>query len=259
MQAMERTTMEFINRRSFIETSVAGIALFAVRDVFGQEGLTHELQRGDPQLTYEKLDYSKSHIDQLSSGGKGTLENAIPDFGAKLVEEIKKPDYLGKSRENAHDLIDSFLSMFGSAFEVGGQVVPFCAAGLSWVATTVYADQSHNPEKKNRNLQQFLLEVRQRHFYPTPSVVNMKLVASIEGKWVPRVSATGVHAPRKGWLVIFNWDGKRPDHVGIIDSVEAGWLNTVEFNTSDQDNRNGGTIAKRRRQINHTVEGYIRT
>jgi CHAP domain len=149
--------------------------------------------------------------------------------------------------------------MFGTSFENNGKVVPFCAAGLSWVATTLYAEQAQVGDRKNHSLQPYLLEVRQRHFYPTPSVVNMQTVASIEGKWVARTSATGTRAPRKGWLVVYNWDGKRPDHVGIIDSVEPGWLNTVEFNTSDKDNRNGGAIAMRHREINHTVEGYIRT
>jgi hypothetical protein len=87
----------------------------------------------------------------------------------------------------------------------------------------------------------------------------MKAVAEIEDKWIVRSSATGVNSPRTGWLVIYSWEGKRPDHVGIIDSLEPKFLNTVEFNTSDKDNKNGGAIAMRRREINQKILGYIRT
>src|ERR1700693_3939466 len=160
--------MATINRRSFLAFGVAGLAVSASLDVLGQDTLTHELQRGDPDLSYEALDYLKSHVGQLSSGGKGTLEKPVAHFGEKLVDEIKN-NYIGKNRQNARDLIDSFLTMFGSSFENHGKVVPFCAAGLSWVATTLYAIQAGVTERKNRSLQPYLLEVRQRHFYPTPS------------------------------------------------------------------------------------------
>jgi hypothetical protein len=249
--------MGTFSRRSFLAGSIAGLAASASSILFGQNTLTHELQRGDPALHYEQLDYRKSHVDQLSSGGKGTLEKPVPHFGEQVVSEAKE-NYVGKNRQNARDLIDSFLTMFGSSFENHGKPVPFCAAGLSWVATTVYANQAGISDRKDRLLQPYLLEVRQRHFYPTPSVANMKTVAEIEGKWVARTPATGVNVPRTGWLVVYSWEGKRPDHVGIIDSVEPGYLNTVEFNTSDKDDRDGGAIAMRRREINQTVLGYIR-
>ncbi len=250
--------MAAIDRRRFLAAGAAGLAISAAGDIPGQSTLTHELQKGDPELAYERIDYNKSHVAQLSNGGKGTLEKPVPHFGEALVDEIKK-NYLGKDRQNARDLIESFLAMFGLSFEVHGNVVPFCAAGLSWVATTIYAQQAGIQQRGNQSLQPYLLEVRQRHFYPTPSVVSMKIVADVEQKWIPLSTAVGANAPRKGWLVVYSWEGKRPDHVGIIDNIEPGWLNTVEFNTSNQDNRNGGAIAARRRQIGHQVAGYIRT
>ena len=63
---------------------------------------------------------------------------------------------------------------------------------------------------------------------------------------------------KAGWLVLFDWKKNgRPQHVGLLESVAGQTLNTIEFNTSDMDNSNGGTVARRERDL-ESVLGVIR-
>jgi hypothetical protein len=78
---MERKIMASLKRRTFLLGSAAGLAVAASRDFLGMDDLTHELQRGDPSLKEEALDYRQSRVNLLSSGGKGTLENRCPILG----------------------------------------------------------------------------------------------------------------------------------------------------------------------------------
>src|SRR5438477_319631 len=75
----------------------------------------------------------------------------------------------------------------------------------------------------------------------------------------PAMAATAVSAIRPGWLVFYNWTGgTAPKHAGIVTAADAAHIHTVEFNTSDTNNSNGGTVARRSRPY-HFVLGYIRT
>ena len=63
------------------------------------------------------------------------------------------------------------------------------------------------------------------------------------------LKATGrsVEDPRPGDLVIFDWDGGLPDHVGIVICVAGDELHTVEGNTAVGNDSDGGEVLRRRR------------
>ena len=64
-----------------------------------------------------------------------------------------------------------------------------------------------------------------------------------------RSLAAGV-PPAAGDLVVFDWDGGLPDHVGIVVAARAGGrLDTVEGNTAVGNDSDGGEVMRRRRRI----------
>jgi CHAP domain len=55
-------------------------------------------------------------------------------------------------------------------------------------------------------------------------------------------------APRRGDIVVFDWDGGLPDHVGIVERrLAGGRLATVEGNTSLASDTDGGSVMRRER------------
>ncbi len=58
---------------------------------------------------------------------------------------------------------------------------------------------------------------------------------------------------RPGDLVFFVFDGGKSggmNHVGLCESVERGWVTTIDGNTGD-DEANGGTVARKRRALQY--------
>jgi hypothetical protein len=63
---------------------------------------------------------------------------------------------------------------------------------------------------------------------------------------------------KPGYIVLFQFDSDSlPDHVGIVDSIDSDSVKTVEFNTSDTDNTNGGAVARRDRPF-RVIQGFIK-
>jgi len=58
--------------------------------------------------------------------------------------------------------------------------------------------------------------------------------------------------PQKGDIVVFTFS-----HIGIVDSVFSGGVNTIEGNTNDSGSREGVTVAEKKR-MNSLVRAYIR-
>ena len=59
---------------------------------------------------------------------------------------------------------------------------------------------------------------------------------------------------RLGDLVFFVFDGGRSgcmNHVGLCEKVEPGYVTTIDGNTGDGDEANGGTVARRRRALKY--------
>ncbi|VXC80821.1 conserved hypothetical protein [Burkholderia sp. 8Y] len=166
-------------------------------------------------------------------------------------------------------MIASLLDLFELPASMDGKPVPFCAAGVSYVAAMVYAKasavrQGVNPPKYSDTgaLEGYLTELDHAHFYPTPSVYDMYLVAMGKRRWV---LGSGLNRPKPGWIVVYCWTGGKPDHVGIVKAARNSSISTIEFNTSpahvtSTDQRNGGYVASRERQYpSKYVKGFIRT
>ena len=65
------------------------------------------------------------------------------------------------------------------------------------------------------------------------------------------LKATGrsVARPQAGDLVIFDWDGGLPDHVGIVVHADGDRLRTVEGNTAVGNDSDGGEVMRRERRL----------
>lgn len=72
------------------------------------------------------------------------------------------------------------------------------------------------------------------------------------GMWLGRV------APLRGDIVIYNWDGGEPDHIGIVESyLGDGKFSAVEGNTSVTNKSNGGEVQRATRHLTQ-VDGFGR-
>jgi len=72
------------------------------------------------------------------------------------------------------------------------------------------------------------------------------------GLWVGRTE------PRPGDIAIYNWDGGRPDHIGIVERyLGNGEFTAIEGNTSFKSDSNGGEVMRRNRFLSQ-VEGFGR-
>ena len=72
------------------------------------------------------------------------------------------------------------------------------------------------------------------------------------GFWVGRTE------PRPGDIAIFNWDGGRPDHIGIVEEyLGNGQFHAIEGNTSVDNDSNGGEVMRRLRNVAQ-VNGFGR-
>lgn len=61
-----------------------------------------------------------------------------------------------------------------------------------------------------------------------------------------------------GWLVLYNWGGGRePEHVGIVEKIEADHLVAIEGNTGGSNPSDGGMVAREFRPYRFTV-GYAK-
>lgn len=90
--------------------------------------------------------------------------------------------------------------------------------------------------------------------------------AGLPGAYTPTMLSAGKTAGKSvavknaqpGDLVYFDWQGDGvTDHVGIVESNNGSYLTTIEGNTSDGNNSNGGLVMRRTRKYS-TVSGVIR-
>lgn len=67
--------------------------------------------------------------------------------------------------------------------------------------------------------------------------------------------ATGrvVCEPEPGDLVVFDWDGGLPDHVGLVVRPHGGGVETVEGNTAVGNDADGGGVMRRSRPLAHVA------
>ena len=66
--------------------------------------------------------------------------------------------------------------------------------------------------------------------------------------WLKATHRT-VEEPAPGDLVVFDWDGGLPDHVGLVVRATASGLETVEGNTAAGNDSDGGEVMRRTRRL----------
>lgn len=217
-----------------------------------------EPQRGDPAVVEETLSFNPIAIQRAVLGRtQADFEPRIENIRSEMVNEAIR--YLGKNRTNNRDEIGKWFDLFNLPFALNGNPLPFCATGLSYVAATLYARQKGVTSFTTSSLRNFLGDVDHHHFYPSPSVMDIKMVAMGKRRWIARSSATGALAPRPGWLVVYDWNGDgRSDHIGLVERLVGTTLHTIEFNTSAINATNGGSVARKTRPLNSRVQGFVR-
>ena len=63
---------------------------------------------------------------------------------------------------------------------------------------------------------------------------------------------------KPGYLVLFQFDvDVLPDHIGIVSSIDSDSVKTIEFNTSAENNTNGGAVSRRDRPFK-TIDGFVK-
>ena len=72
-----------------------------------------------------------------------------------------------------------------------------------------------------------------------------------QGRW------RGAHQLTRGDVVFFDFSGRGiAEHVGIVERVNAdGTITTIEGNTSEADQTNGGSVMRRTRYLRHVLGG----
>jgi hypothetical protein len=168
---------------------------------------------------------------------------------------------VGISRDDNPDGVKEFLSLFDLPYRYdSGTLVPFCAAGIAFAAALAYADflkNSVNQFNRVSVAKQTLDDLDHWYFYPSASVWSMYFVSAGKGSW--RSGSLKTVNPQPGWIVIYDF-GKGADHCGIVETVDADALNTIEFNTTIKhgSETNGGVVTTKQRKYNSTIKGFIR-
>ena len=217
-----------------------------------------EKQRSDPRAKSEEIKFDPFAVQALVGQTKASFRPRNKAFADNLAATAKT--FVGVNRVNNREKVSNFLELFNLPFEVGSKPLPFCAAGLSYAAALSYLNfwnQKIDESNQLSLLRGALSELDRYHFYPSPSVVDMYFVARGKRRWIDRLASS---TPKAGWLVIYDWSKNGDhDHVGIVESVSGANLRTIEFNTTSEDQKNGGAVERRTRKLDETVSGFIRT
>jgi hypothetical protein len=252
-----------LTRRELLATTAAALVA-APRDVSVQTpavASVTEKQKGDPDWQYESVTFDPDKIRDLSSGRADfkPYKAALPSAMLSIAS-----GFVGKSRATTPEEIAQFLKLFHLDLkDAKGEYVPYCAAGLSFCAVRAYATQlnlSFNIANQLEIFRRLAGDIEHYYFYPSVSCQDMKYAAQSKRHWVDH-KTDPAKQPKRGWIVLFEWE--KPgmvDHCGIVESVTANGLTTIEFNTTTGtgSNRNGGTVASKHRDYAH-VAGFIVT
>jgi hypothetical protein len=223
---------------------------------------TEELNVPDPGATAELLVFNPEVVEaplRIRSRGPKKDANALSEKMLALGHEYANRHV---SRQTNPRQVGQFLNLFGLDLRYSnGQFVPFCAAGVSFVACRAYCELfpeiSYDADNPVSELRGVLTDINHYYFKPSPAVRQIKSAAENRGTWIKSSIQ-----PKPGWLVVFSWnrDGV-PNHIGLVDSLTSDGLKTIEFNTSSGlagDQSNGGAVALRQRKLRYVL-GFIKT
>jgi hypothetical protein len=226
----------------------------------GATEIVSEKQQGDPAVDPEILQFDPYKVQSLLGATKAEFRGRSNTFSKILIEHAQ--GFVGINRAQNKDQIGEFLEVFDLPFAMGNQPVPFCAAGLCNAAALAYLEfwgEQVNDSNRLAMIRGALEELDKYHFYPSPSVIDMYYVALGKRRWRGRQDVDPSNI-QTGWLAVFDWNKSGgAKHVGIVTGVSGGKLDTIEFNTSDNNPGNGGRVAVKKRTLDSTVTGFIRT
>lgn len=253
--------MRTISRRSWLKrnmgAAIGGMILGPGGFVWSEEPPEEEIS--DPGATPEFLKFDPAVAEApLAIVSKGPPKDHH-DFATKMVDISLAYAAEKVSRDTAPNKIDNFLRLFGLHLrDEKGKYVPFCAAGLSFAACQAYCEiaPTVSYDKNDAStLKATLTDINKYYFKPSPAVRVIKADAIQKKTWVK----PGEEAPKKGWPVLFSWnrDGT-PNHIGLVEGLQGETLHTVEYNTSPENQSNGGTVARRERKLSFVL-GYVKT
>ena len=204
-------------------------------------------------------------IDQLAQEGSLSDEqfSSLAAFDNKTFAThllTVCAEYVGIDRNSNLDQVSRFLKLFNLGVRDGNRWMPYCAAGLSFAAAKNLCNLSSIEYDADNAISVFksvLPTIRNRYFLPDPSCFRIKDFAIKQNKWMPN-SAYNRSLVKPGYLVLFQFDSDpQPDHIGIVRSIDSDSVQTIEFNTGDQDNVNGGAVARKDRPFK-VVQGFIK-
>ena len=169
--------------------------------------------------------------------------------------------YVGIDRQTDKPQICKFLALFGLDFaDEDGVPYSYCAAGMSYAFCKAYADLAgivYTPDNSVGVFKQVRLQIDASVFRTSASCGAIARDAIQHGTWLENSASDHVDI-EPGWLVMYNWSGREdPEHVGIVIAADDQ-LHTVEFNTGDRNNANGGAVQLRTRGYDCVV-GFVRT
>ena len=243
-----------------VGVGVGGVAL-------GQPASIVEQLSGDPDLPKIVSTFpARTPILDNSTAPLGLtyIKPILKDKAALAAEfVITAKSYAARGVDAAHDgpEIENWLKLFGiNPRAPSGDLLAFCAAGLSWSICEAYANL--NPKIRMGKSERpdyyegILRVINTLYFYPNCSVYKMKQKAQERNIWVSDKSVT----LKQGWPIVYDWDGDgKPDHIGIVSQRVPSGVETVEFNTRIEDGgnqSNGGHVAVRHRALDQ-VMGFI--
>jgi hypothetical protein len=211
----------------------------------------HEVPDVDIDKLAEEGTLSEQIFESLSSFDSKT-------FALELLEVCS--EYLGIDRSNNLDQVSRFLKLFNLDVRDGKRWMPYCAAGLSFAAAKNLCNLSDIKYDANNALGVFksvLPTIRNRYFLPSPSCFRIRDHAIKQNKWLVN-SAANRKLVKPGYLILFQFDSDTlPDHIGIVKSIDSDSVQTIEFNTGDVDNINGGAVARKDRPFK-VIQGFIK-
>ena len=209
-----------------------------------------------PVVDLEKL-VEEGEIKELDFSSLSTFSNE--EFALELLKTSS--EYLGVSRSSNIEQVGRFLRLFGLGVrDESGKWMPFCAAGLSFAAAKTFCDLSGIKYNQNNAIGIFktvLLAIKDRFFRPTARVREVKETAINQGRYLVN-SAANRKLVKPGYLILFQFDSDpMPDHIGIVVSIDSDSVKTVEFNTSSENDTNGGAVSRRDRSFK-TIDGFVK-
>lgn len=209
-----------------------------------------------PVVDLEKL-VEESDFTELDFSAFSSFSNQ--EFSMELIKTCS--EYVGVTRSNNINQIGRFLRLFGlGTKDERGKWMAFCAAGLSFAAAKTFCDLSgikYNQDNAISVFRSVLLTIKDRFFRPSARVREIKETAINQKRYLTN-SATNRKLVKPGYLILFQFDKDvLPDHIGIVISIDSDSVKTIEFNTSAEDDTNGGAVSRRDRSFK-VIDGFVK-